>query len=460
MLSMVVLLSLAANPSPSASQPAMPAALQRAIAGRLPERLKTAHVEYMVSNAPDETGAAGGVRFYTYQAGGATFATTDQGDEDGRFTTDEELAKSGAYLGPLRTLARPGETWLHAGDAPFARLMDEGRRQAAGMQDIRLSFPGDTTANPLDMATRVRAAGLPPITYTERLKDAIWEVTAESAGGSLKWWIDPQRGWSIVKTEAYLDGKLIGRTLFEVAEYDGQWFPARMEKYRLAAGDVEPSTVVDVIAAEFNRPGQPAELTPEDIGIEVGTAVNVEDASGQSVEQRFWAGDGLIGPEEFFERVAAGDLHRGPTVQRELERIAAGAGASLASGADSSKIGDTSAWARYVRKFIVAHRLINEKAMRAWEILGECRSEARAYLAHEAPAIEAWEQESAKTAEEGQEAEADTQRLNRLEKRRKALAEPIDEIFERHLKPGLERLLPAKERRGAVSQPTNAPHRD
>jgi hypothetical protein len=113
----------------------------------------------------------------------------------------------------------------------------------------------------------------------------------------------------------------------------------------------------------------------------------------------------------------------------------------------AARIRDLSEWERYVRDFIRKYTLDADQTERAWKVYRGCKERADQYLARKT-------EEIARLDAELRKAPGDQE----LRRKRAALREPLDQIFERELRPGLERIPTAHQReqakaRAAASQP-------
>lgn len=97
-------------------------------------------------------------------------------------------------------------------------------------------------------------------------------------------------------------------------------------------------------------------------------------------------------------------------------------------------------WEQYVRDFVAEYELDSDQQQKAVMLLLRCEVKGDSYLASRADALEKLEAERLDPAKK---TEAD-------EKLAKLLA-PIDDIFEKNLKPGLEK-LPTRAQRAAVEK--------
>lgn len=456
-----------------------PDVLVRAIAAHDAAHLRTARLELAIRTEPRAGGDPGRTHYYTWLCTESERASMIQGDQDGIVRRDEHGdAVALEYNGPIYGLFADGDVWQHSESAPNADVWgqtDAGAAMAIGAQLLDFRHigldPAGLTENPAD---RAKSLGLPPLEYAVTADGDLTKVTATTSnGGALIWWIDVRRDYSIVRTAAEQGGRRIGEQRFTIDRRDGIWFPVRVEHYRIAAGDVPgavPSKTIEVIAAEFNRPEHPQHLTPADIGIEVGTRVTYQDPgrTGGGI----WEGRRLIPVEQFVAQLQAGQLLRGPTVQRELlrhgGRLTAAETAAPPPASAPAVMGRLAAvaitsqrravytiesdWEAYTRRFIERFRLDQEQTARALEILKDCQSQATQFVRSHADGFSTADDKLAEARAGG-----DRAKIEAAGERARKLRAPIDEIFESKLRPRLDRLPTQSQREAAAPTPTARP---
>ncbi len=108
-----------------------------------------------------------------------------------------------------------------------------------------------------------------------------------------------------------------------------------------------------------------------------------------------------------------------------------------------------SQWDKYVEDFIARYKLDSTQQQKAHTILKECKAQAHRYLKGKKSLIERLD----KQAEQLKKSKDKDKRkkLAEIEAQKRKLREPIDRIFERQLKPRLER-LPTRAQRKAAQQ--------
>lgn len=125
-----------------------------------------------------------------------------------------------------------------------------------------------------------------------------------------------------------------------------------------------------------------------------------------------------------------------PTRPRGLSRAAAGSGKDFESQ-----------WDKYVADFIARYKLDSAQQQKARTILKECKDQAHRYLKGKKSTIERLDKlaEQLKKSKDKDK----SKRLAEIEAQKRKLREPIDRIFERQLKPRLERLPTRAQRKAA-----------
>jgi len=120
-------------------------------------------------------------------------------------------------------------------------------------------------------------------------------------------------------------------------------------------------------------------------------------------------------------------------------------------------------WDRYVEEFIRKYRLDDAQKQQAHAILNDCKKQAERYLQSRKALLERIEQKT-RTLKQPTDKKANKKsikdrgkQLADLAKQREKLLEPIQRIFERQLKPRLERLPTRAQRRAAEQAKSKKP---
>jgi hypothetical protein len=280
------------------------------------------------------------------------------------------------------------------------------------------------------------AAGLKVEFEVDRDGDAILVRAKTDREGDRMWWIDEHRDWNVTRTRIVShDGQIQAETEFDLKLWDGRWFPSEMRQYRGSAADGDLYCVFRFIAAEFNRPEHPAELTPASIGFEPGMTLVFMNGDAP-VPGPVWDGERIVPMSEFVPRVRAGETSFGPTIQREGARAEARMARQRAEELERNSTWKhvESAWERYTREFIGHYRLNDEQSQHAWTLCRACQARAREYVDRRRGAFEKLEREPD-------------------DKQRAELLGPLDEIFEKRLRPRLEEIPNSAQRAAAAKKP-------
>ena len=102
-------------------------------------------------------------------------------------------------------------------------------------------------------------------------------------------------------------------------------------------------------------------------------------------------------------------------------------------------------WERYVREFIERYQLDDAQKQRALAILKDCQEQARNYLARRQSTLDRLDEEAKKLAGEKDKIEE----LKKINEQRAKITETVTQIFEKRLKPRLERLPTTAQRQAA-----------
>ncbi|MCG3126974.1 MAG: hypothetical protein CHACPFDD_01830 [Phycisphaerae bacterium] len=447
----ICLLSMLALSAPMQDAPDAAQLLQMAEQCRA--SIATAHIEWSREKV-DKQGKRS-TRLYTSRIANEERIYVHRGDESGVIARgpDGQPLSGGIVLGtrPIQALTTADRFWTHQSGSIRAevRPLVPGKH---GAPDVRS----------LGMTAAYTPAGVSEALATDQSRTRLVEedgmpvITIENGNQSTRLWIDPSRGYSPVRVARVDDGKIQYESRSELQQYDGVWYPAVVRFYRTSFRDgKEPFEIIRVHGAAFNQPGQPRSFRPEDIGIEPGVNILHFNDLGQELNILFWDGARLISPDEFGEREKAGELRVSPAVQAELARLEAERARReekmAAFAADPTLLQPSTqrtltAWEKYVLDFIERYELNTEQAEKARSILKECQETAATHIARHKGEFEALEKEYAALDRTNT-----PEKAQRREERRGELFKPLDDIFEKELKPRLEK-LPTRAQRAAVEK--------
>ncbi|RMF83631.1 MAG: hypothetical protein D6744_04330 [Planctomycetota bacterium] len=296
-------------------------------------------------------------------------------------------------------------------------------------------------------------------------------VAHRRSGATTRWVIDPQRGWNaerIVSEFPFPSPTPDGRTkstreaVCTLERFGETWFPRRTDYYR--DGELLDSVVVR--AARLNQPDDPPQFTPTDMGVESGMGVSVQNPTPEmgGHTPRKWNGGAIVTSDQFYADLKAGKCDWGPTFQRinrtgryespydtpEQRRAR-----EIATARMASRLGQTrhkGLWEEYVEQFIKKYDLNEEQTQQAHAVLAECQQEANRIRAKTA---ERWADFDALI--EQARARSEAEKVQQLTEKRDALLKPIEAIFERVLKPRLEKIPTRAQRRAAEKAKPDSP---
>jgi len=123
-------------------------------------------------------------------------------------------------------------------------------------------------------------------------------------------------------------------------------------------------------------------------------------------------------------------------------------------GSTSRAQGFESQWEAYVREFIQKYQLDDGQAQKARSILKDCQEQAQRIMQKRKPEIEHLDKKLAALTKANKKDK--TQELAKLNERRSKLLEPINGIFERQLKPRLDK-LPTRAQRAVGEKAGKSP---
>jgi hypothetical protein len=414
------------------------------------EHLRAGVVEFTWERAGDRHGPT----LYTAQIAenGDTLANLGRGEVGHFYDSDGNIVRRGPHLFLHTSDAR----WSYDSDGISA---DEFRADQRGEHAWNLRSLGlnlfNSYMDPRDTLSRGQDSAC---SYTETVENGLAVVRAATDRGTITWYFDPQRDWNPVHVAKEHAGKIVQETRITLNNYDGVWFPATVEFFGADYFQMEkPYEVVSVTAASFNRPDQPRILTPAAIGIESGMNIQVY-MPGDKVELMRFDGEKSVSMKEFGERVWAGEIKYGPTFLRSVAALEAAAARSELEGAPeagkvaadptSARRRRESAWEAYTREFIARYHLDDGQSQKAWSILRECQEEANQYLVRHKSDFEQLQQKLKKVADAGT---ATAKELWARSQQAAKLRAPLNEIFERQLKPRLDK-LPTRAQRAAAER--------
>jgi hypothetical protein len=390
-------------------------------------------------------------RFYTARFGGDDYMLEDRGDREGV-----------VWRGP------DGQPHADVGQRPYRWLVHDGKQWA--MRDGSLAAEVNLLATDVIDARCFGIVSMLPQGGASLLHERIWrtgdatyetgqtadglqEVIARHARGNWekRWLLDPQRGWNPVRVTVTVGGKFRSEGRTSLKKYGDVWFPEVCEIYDHTYKDGrEPLYVMRVYSTSFNQPDQPLRFTPEDIGIEVGTSIDVHrDWKNRETVTMGWDGQRLIPREEFRRRFLSGELKKGKRHLAALER-------SFAMGEDAED--RIQLMTRYTLGFIEQYALDEEQTQKAMSILGDCRKRAESYGASKKEQFERIRREALVVCDDASlSPDERTGKLEPLKQEMFGLERPLQRIYYHELIPRLNR-LPTRAQREAAAEREFAAH--
>jgi hypothetical protein len=114
-----------------------------------------------------------------------------------------------------------------------------------------------------------------------------------------------------------------------------------------------------------------------------------------------------------------------------------------------------SQWEKYVREFIEKYKLNDEQSQKAYAVLEDCEAQANRYVQGRKGQIEQYDKqiEELKSSKDKEK----SKKIAELTEKRNQLMSPIDRVFEKQLKPRLEKLPTRAQRRAAEAAAKKKP---
>ncbi len=207
----------------------LPPELAAAVAARDQALLRTARIEYAQRSIVVEPGGRRvekPARYFTWRCAGDCYVSVDHGDEEGVVMRDEEGRPRNdlPYHGAQNFLVKHDEVWSHVDQSPVADIFGMQRADHYSLHDLRRLGLDPVTLGQ-DLETARRSFGLPAPEYQTSTEGGLYVVSTTLGPGEIRWWIDPDRGWSVVRTASLRDGQETRSMEFTLAASDGVWFP-------------------------------------------------------------------------------------------------------------------------------------------------------------------------------------------------------------------------------------------
>lgn len=372
--------------------------------------------------------------------------------------------------GPMNVLNRDGECWTHEELSVFAEVRPAGLGHAGTPDPRTFGLATVVSFETLEQTVWLGASDAAQESpYEEFDEHGMTIVKTRDGDDEISYVVDPARGWNPVRITRRENGEVTQEMRCELAEFDGHWFPRRIEYFD---ADFEngslPAEVIEIEHAAFNKAGDPARLGPADIKVDVETNIHRFNGETQELELAFWDGEKLIAQDEYLRRLAAGELRAGEMFREADARNRAAMQAMTDSGVRPYRwyfagrsTGDVtfrsfeSQWEVYTRQFIAKYSLTEDQTQQALTVLADCQIRANAYLASHRLEIDDLDRQIGANGQIS--ASAPAERHAALRDRARTLIGPIDQLTQ-ELHDRLDR-IPTRSQRAArsASQPAVPP---
>jgi len=296
---------------------------------------------------------------------------------------------------------------------------------------------------------------VPVAGWRERRQGALYVVTAEQEnGGETTWYINADRDWNAERATFSVRGTVVAEAVCELGQFDGVWLPARTDYYR--DGRLVESIKID--SARLNQPKDKGRFTLADLGVEPGTHISRQTAPTVGGGALIWNGEDICARERWDDDIESGKRQWGPT----FRRMFSGEGYSSPYETDEQRAQMTidrlrmavrlaterhkGLWESFVRDFIARYKLNDAQAQEADQLLAKCQERANAHIDRNKSRWTTLQSKVEVAAKEGK-----TEEVKKLTEEIGKLAAPLEEIFEKQLKPGLDK-IPTRAQRKAVDE--------
>lgn len=442
--------------------------------------LQTGKLELYVDAPENRAGARS--RFKSIQFAGTQTIVIDRGDEHGvALRTIDGESRQGK--GPGRFVCELyGEDgkWLTFGDPLGPTVL---RTYVDDRFDARtIGIAPSWVFAPLE--DQLWKPGSPnPVAwkYDTTQEGDLVRVTVRKSRGTTTYWLAPEQGHQAVRVRHERDDGVWLESRSELRECDGIWFPAQTEYFRSTyESGRKPSRTVRVAHAEFNEPEHPTKLTARMLYLDVGSSVQVHETPQQHKGiMRVWNGEKVITQEEFANGFKNGTYRYGAAYMRGLEKLrvkhehrlvqehapatwGVWSQNALREMAEPSRRGYATLWREYTQNFIQHFALDEEQTQRARLILEDAEARAQRYIDARRVEFTAIDDRASALARAqaaaNRSGEPDHKSTNdsvaRIAERRAELLQPIQDIFEKFLKPRLDTLPTRAQRRVADARPS------
>lgn len=367
----------------------------------------------------------------------------NRGDDEGVMVRDVAGNPSSMYTHPRHFLQDGGTLWQHEETVADATGFTPEKPNMEILHIRSLGASSGLCSQDIQDVLYREGGSVAPAEYMETVEDGLHVVTAKIGDDTVRqWWVDPARGWNVIRTTYDVDGERLLELRAGLAQFDGVWFPETISVYnRQWCDGKEPFETLQVSRAEFNRPEHPQDFTPADIGMHTGMMVNIRSGTLEEVGHGVFDGTKVV-------RVTVYERERIDALQAQMQR---GEKVEVPDWQAALKTTVTyeSEWEAYTREFIAKYQLDEGQSQRAWTILKDCQEQADLYLLRNRARLSSLEQRL-RAKPSGDEAKRKAEEAALGEMLHEVCA-PVEQIFEARLKPRLDR-LPTRSQRVAAGE--------
>lgn len=398
------------------------------------------------------------MRFVSRYAANGDLIFENRGDEDGWVWFDQSGRGLSRY--PHLYLTTPEGVWEYRETTPHATVWPPGSPELSRKPDIKdaraigIFSTSESIERPLASRGAWESTSDPVVSYEERREGDAVIVRGEHRSGSItEWTLAPDKGWNAVRIESEGSNGTCTSVENELRKFGDVWLPEEAVYRR--NGLVE--AIVKVEDASLNRPEDPREFTPNDIGLEPGIHVASQTAPLGSRIQ-IWNGEEISEADRYHREVKEG-LRMPGKVFREINEK--GYFDSPYQTAEEKRLSRLDAakqvaheelrsyqtmWREYVESFIKRYNLNDDQQQKARAVLAECEQRAEP-IAKKAESR--WNEIRLQLEEAVRGGE--NEKAKRLRDERDKLNEPIRNIFTTRLAPALETLPTRAQRKAAAA---------
>lgn len=358
------IVAVLASPLPApAEEDERPMALVRMADARAKLHTAVVECEYEIHilGADDQLTDPRLCHFATARLAGDDVIWVNKGSPEGMDGRDAAGTPRPRFNGPHHFLFARGEKWFY-NDGELAAELYPTKGIWNPPNFRTLGVVAGTPTQDVELSIWGRRAVSPTRTYREEREGPLLVITVERGNRSTKWWIDPDRGWSPVRVQRFHEGELFTESRSTLRQFDGVWFPEKVEIFIPAYMDGKvPRETFKILSAEFNRPEHPQRFTPADIGVPPGAMVKLFDESESEIGFAVWNGTEL--------------LHR--SLYDEWKRAQEENAATDGTPDAPLGVGTLTEWERYTQEFIDRYKLDAHQRQAAWIICREAQAHAR-----------------------------------------------------------------------------------